>query len=213
MPPGRRLSQPWFQRCPQLIELLVASADATVADIDPSRALRTVASSSSTPREESFSRKHGQHDGIEDVPGCRGLHPRATALDDRDEALLLDALDRFADDGSTHAEMRAQVAFGRERLPGCDLSGDDGTDQVMNHGAAPSRAAGGTRASPAERMRGRRSALQSRSFGQLYRSGQTASVASSRRYRGRISHEVQTRSAGAHVRPLPSPARVAMRWF
>ena len=189
-----------FQCRPQLIEVLVAAAGRDRCGHRPFQSAAHRRQLVEHSERGVVLEKHGQHDGIEDVPGCRGLHARATALDDRDQALLLDALDRFADDGSTHAEMCAQVAFGRERLPGCDLSRDDGTDQVMDHGdAEPCR--GGTCVACGEKCAaaGRRCSLT-----------HSVSVSSGQMAIGRISRSLSRANRPRDADPLGGSARAAL---
>ena len=166
----------------------------------PERSAPSPASSSSTPREESFSRSTCSTTGsrmFQDVEGCTA---RATALDGT-------VTRPFSSMRLTDSRMTVRltpnlrtVAFGRERLPGCDLSRDDGTDQVMDHGdAEPCR--GGTCVACGEKCAaaGRRCSLT-----------HSVSVSSGQMAIGSISRPLSLANRRRDADPLGGSARAAL---
>ena len=79
------------------------------------RGCATIESSSSTPSDVSWSTSAESTTGSRMFHEAGGLRRGAAALRHRDEALLLDALHRLADDRAADAEVRAEVALGRKR--------------------------------------------------------------------------------------------------
>ena len=78
----------------------------------PSSDARTTLRSSRVPSVASFATSADSTVAVDHVPRFRVQHLRAASLRDRHESLLLEPLDRLADDRAADPELLAEHGFG-----------------------------------------------------------------------------------------------------
>jgi hypothetical protein len=79
------------------------------------------------------------------LPGGPGIHrgdPDAAARPDLQQPLGVQRAHRFADDRARHAELFAELTFGRQRVAGLELVGDDQLQDPVGYLVGQARLAG-----------------------------------------------------------------------